>query len=281
MIIAMILQPQVRRSPGFDTLMTWLGLVAILLIASGMAVWFAPQTIARTVTASDIDRFAPGLQSLETDAAVSFRWTDGAEPLSFVGLSPGVMSGDAPHAMRSIGALAPAYALVAVGLDRLIRTWRYSAQRPLQVLAAAILGITIWNTALYFGTVADQQIMFPKTYTAETLLARVASHVPGRYRIYFSSDMARQDVTRFLTSGLAIGEFDGQRFSPALDGPALILLPDGADNTLGKQVLVALGPQGRLLATGPAIPDGTHPLYTIYGIGADAAQVVNQLSLPR
>ncbi|HWQ11393.1 MAG TPA: glycosyltransferase family 39 protein [Roseiflexaceae bacterium] len=205
-----------------------------------------------------------------------------------LGLAPGVLSGDAPHAMRSIGALAPACALAALGAEGLLRPLVACRPRTAALAAVALVGCALaWNAATYLRTATDQRVMFEKFDTDETLIGRAVRQAllhpdPALppYRIFLWGLTADKNVTAFLTSGLPIGRFDGVRLSEDPGGRALLLLPGDAGAQAEAAALDALGPGARLLRTGPPRPDILAPLYRVYGVGPEAEAQAARLPLP-
>jgi 4-amino-4-deoxy-L-arabinose transferase-like glycosyltransferase len=199
-----------------------------------------------------------------------------------LGLAPGVLSGDAPHAMRSIGALAPAITLAALGLDRLLT----QAGGRRAALAAALGIALVWNPAVYFSATTDERAVFDKFDADETYIGRAAriairtADPVAPYRIYLYEATAVKNVTTFLTSDVMVGVFDGAQFSPPPGERALLLLPGEATAEEEARALELLGAGARLLRTGPLRPDIDAPIYRVYGVGPEAEAEAARLRLP-
>ncbi len=201
-----------------------------------------------------------------------------------LGIVPGIFSDAAPHAMRSIGAYAPTCALVAMGLDALL-SGGWSSRRVIAASGVLIGVLMIWNSVVYFQTTADQRTMFGAFDTTQTLIGRsarlvatVANLRPNQ--VYLWDASRRGVVVQFLTGDIPLGHFDGSVLTPPPQSPALLVLPGDADAKLHAAAINALGPQARVVWTGPRRPDTGVPMYMIYGSDAEAQRVVDRLSLP-
>lgn len=207
------------------------------------------------------------------------------------GLVSGVLSDEAPHAMRSIGSFAPAVALAAIGLDALWRALPARTRHWSGALATAFAAaIVLWNVQVYFATTSDQRVMYHQFETARTLITRAARAVATtpaadgtRYQAYLWDELYKGrpgQVTTFLADGAPIGRFDGATLSPPVQHDALLLLPGDTSADLQAAALRALGPGARRLRTGPPIPGAADPIYVIFGVGEQAQQLADQLALP-
>lgn len=205
-----------------------------------------------------------------------------------IGLIPGIFSDVPPHAMRSIGSLAPACTFVALGLDALLPSLAGMSRRMRFAVAGALLVLlAAWNVQLYFRTSNDLRETFAAFDTTNSLLARGAravlattppSSVP--YQAYLAEEVRGQVVTKFLVSETAVGYLDGTRFTPPLNGRSILLLAGDLARERYAVALQALGPGARLLRTGPAHPDTNEPTYLVYGTGPDAQWLADRLPLP-
>jgi hypothetical protein len=205
-----------------------------------------------------------------------------------IGLVPGIFSDVPPHAMRTIGSLAPAWTFVALGLDALFTSLSSISRRTRFTLVSTLLLIlAAWNVQVYFRTTNDQREMFFPFDTTSSLLARgaravVSTPTPGgvTYQAYLAVEVRGLPPTRLLTGDIPVGYFDGTQFTPPVAGPAILLLPGNLDDTRYDAAMKALGPDARLLRTGPPRPDSNKPIYLVYGTGPDAQWLADRLQLP-
>jgi 4-amino-4-deoxy-L-arabinose transferase-like glycosyltransferase len=204
------------------------------------------------------------------------------------GVVPGVFSDAAPHAMRSIGALAPTCALIAIGLGALLRAYGDAPPRLVRmVVAGALLAAMAWQATVYFRTTSDQREMFNMFETTVTVLVRgartaVAATTPSgaRYQAYLWDVNTAGKVAPFLIGAEPVGRFDGAALIPPAGPRALVLLAGDAPPAIRQRVLALLGPGARLLRTGALRPYTSNPIYVIYGAGPEAQWLADQLPLP-
>lgn len=204
-----------------------------------------------------------------------------------IGLIPGIFSDVPPHAMRSIGSLAPACTFVALGLDALVLSLAGMSRRLRFTVGTLLVLLAAWNVQVYFRTSNDLRETFAAFDTTNSLLARGAravlattppSGVP--YQPYLAEEVRGQVVTKFLVSETTVGYLDGTRFTPPLNGRAILLLPGDLAKERYAVAVQALGPGASLLRTGPPHPDTNEPIYLVYGTGSDAQWLADRLPLP-
>ena len=203
------------------------------------------------------------------------------------GLIPGIFSDVPPHAMRTIGALAPACAFVALGLDALLPASHTTRRHARVIATGALLLLAIWNVGVYFRTTNDQREMFYSFDTTPSLLARGARAVvstipPGgiSYQPYLWENVRDFAAAKFLLDNIPVGYFDGTRLHPPPTKPVMLLLPGGLGEERYNAALRALGPGARLLRAGPLQPGSDDPIYLVYGAGDDAQWLADRLPLP-
>lgn len=196
-----------------------------------------------------------------------------------LGLVPAVFSGDAPHAMRAIGALAPTCALVAVGLGAL--PGGRSGRAALVIGLAIALGLnvtTYWRAASNPADVV-RKFDYDETVIARALRAAVRDGLP--VDLYLWENTADKDVTRFLTADVRdqIGRFDGARLNPAPTRTALLLIPGDVTPAKYAAALAALGPGAAVVREGPIRLDTFKRLWIVLGAGPDAVRVAGELRI--
>lgn len=183
---------------------------------------------------------------------------------------PSILSGDAPHFGRLIGAAPAAAILIAGGLiwlaDRLGQ-----AGLPRWVMPAAVIGLCAFSLALtardYFGRYAAQPDLARDFYRADWELGRFAAARPPETILYLSPSQEEMATIYFaLGDPDRLRSFNGEAgLLPAgIPGrPALYLIRPTAENTLAG--LQDTFPEGETGAAG----DGFIP----FEIPADAPRM--------
>jgi len=224
-----------------------------------------------------------------------------------VALAPGIFSIEAPHAVRTVEAIAPTMLLAAVGACTLLQPPRRQGRQgtnkkkslgetagvlavnPLAASALAgalLLGALALNGARYFVAWPASPKAYEEFFVAEThageLIQRLAAQPEiraGGYQIFVPAGALRDDVLRYLTSGIALNTFARNRLaSPAGDRALLI---DIGDQPGDPQALrQALGDGAALLASGPISPISGKPEWTLYGRGPETAGAVARALAP-
>ncbi|ABQ92640.1 hypothetical protein RoseRS_4300 [Roseiflexus sp. RS-1] len=240
---------------------------------------------------------APGAPMLDPLAGACFavgvglavaRWrTRACIPLVWLALAliPGIFSTNAPHAMRSLGALAPSCMLAGMALDALVVSvrnatsvrWRQVVPATVAGTLALSLGFNVW---LYFVHMPRNPAVyheFDLTETAVGRLVRAAALADDpRLRavhVFLDRRLTAQDTVRFLTFDVTVGAFDGVRLSGTVDGDALLILPPDASDDERAAALATLGPAARELEA-PLLPNGEAPLFLAYGVGDGASRLL-------
>ncbi len=200
-------------------------------------------------------------------------------------LIPGLFSTDAPHAMRSLGALAPACALAGLALDALLR--RLESAHYSLASSVVPLGITLacslaFNSWLYYADMPRNPDVYEEFDVESTAMGRVVrlaadSTEPALQdmRVFVPEDKRQDDVLRFLTGTAEVGYFDGTRLSAPPGNQAILLLPPDATPEMRAAALAALGPGATSLAPLPAYPRGERPLFLAYGVGPEAGRLLH------
>lgn len=190
--------------------------------------------------------------------------------LGAIYLIPGVFSGNAPHAMRSLGTLAPAAMLAGLGLAALV-----PARRP-ALLAIPLVASLAFNSWLYFGVMRVEPRVYGEFDLVETVMGRLAAAAATSgdptVRVFIPEDLAGSDTVRFLTWGAPPERYRGAPLPPA--GAALVLLPGDASTAAQAAALAALGPDSIALGPVASYPGSERPLVLAFGRGAAAARLV-------
>ncbi len=183
---------------------------------------------------------------------------------------PGLFSGGAPHAMRSLGTLAPACGLAGLALAAITephckyRRWIYTL--PL-VCALA------FNTWLYFGVMSLE----PRVYTSFDLVETAAGRITQQaaihgFAVYVPAKWLHTDTILFLTHAAPAHSIPNGPIPP---GPALVLLPANASADQQAAVMALLGPEAAILRDLPTFSGTNKPILIGFGRGAAASLVLH------
>jgi 4-amino-4-deoxy-L-arabinose transferase-like glycosyltransferase len=196
--------------------------------------------------------------------------------LLLVYLVPGEFSGSAPHAMRSLGTLAPTCMLAGLAFAGLSQRFNHLSRRGGVFAVGGVLVFSLaFNLWLYFGLMAVEPRVYGEYDMPETAMGMIArapvrSDDPelGSVQVYLPAEWARADSVRYLTYGLELSRLED---GVAPEGPALVLLFVSADAEERAAALAALGPEGREIGPVPTYPARSDPILIAYGRG-DAAE---------
>jgi hypothetical protein len=192
-------------------------------------------------------------------------------------LVPAIFSSDAPHAMRALGMLAPACALVALAAEALLLL---PGRRARLGLAAALLAFSLgFNGWIYFGAMRVDPRVYGEFDLLETALgraARAAATSPDpalrAVKVYLPQRLYGEDTVRFMTYGLPAYAYSGGPLPPG--GPALLLLPADASAAAQAAALAALGPGAVPIGYVPSYPGTSQPIILAFGRGEAAARLL-------
>jgi hypothetical protein len=212
-------------------------------------------------------------------------------------LIPGFFSTDAPHAMRSLGALGPTCLLAGVGMAAVLqraqklqsapppnlhalRAFRGEQQRVVFGGALLVASLT-FNLALYFRQMPRDPRVYTEFDVGATAMARIArmpfeSDDPAfRAVTVFLSEMTReQETARLLLDGVPINIVDDGRFSTPPGAQALVLLPTDAPPEWHDAARAALGPDAFVIEGVPRYPGSDRPLFFALGKGEAAVALM-------
>ena len=203
--------------------------------------------------------------------------------LGAVYLIPGVFSGNAPHAMRSLGTLAPAAMLAGLGLSAVLPQHSTAASwklRSRKLQAALVLGASLlFNAWLYFGVMRVEPRVYGEFDLVETAMGRVAAAPLASadpelraVRVYLPDKLRDEDTVRFLTWGQPTYGYSGAPLPGS--GPALVLLPGDASAAAQSEAMAALGSGALALGPTPSYPGTSQPIMLAFGRGAAAARLL-------
>lgn len=149
--------------------------------------------------------------------------------LLLLALVPGLLSSDAPHALRSIDVVAPTMLIAAIALTALGMAVQCSwpaLRLPLGVgVPAAAVLFNIW---VYFGhTPYDPRIWDKFEYTRETAIGSYLRQSGDRSPVVLPQVIAETDVIRYLAYDLPVQSFNPGS-PPALPSGTRLLIPSDA-----------------------------------------------------
>jgi hypothetical protein len=166
--------------------------------------------------------------------------------LLLIGLLPGILSSNAPHALRSVDAIVPGLLLAALGARALatravrpdplaVEETSVPAQpgragwpppaRGYPALALGACAIVAFNIWVYFGhTPYDPRIWSKFAYLEETAIGSYARQSRAEGPLFVPAAVAGNDVARYLLYGLAVTTFDSEAPPPALPHGARLVV---------------------------------------------------------
>ena len=205
-----------------------------------------------------------------------------------VGLLPGLLAVDAPHAMRSFGALAPVCIIAALGLAELWRmqqnyrrptTDDQNGARPLLAVVRGLSSVIVFvglvglNAGLYFGVMPGDPRVFGGFYPVQSQMGIYVAQANPAGRSYVPEGVRGHPSFLFLAAGRPVETFTGgpelpvSEFSaPPMPGDRFLLSGYFAEQE-ATALAAALGPMPAPETTGPPFPDGRGPTYYVV-IGA-------------
>jgi 4-amino-4-deoxy-L-arabinose transferase-like glycosyltransferase len=227
-----------------------------------------------------------------------------------VALVPGIFSIEAPHAVRTVEAIAPTMLLAAVGwcalaawtkderrttkdassfaVRRSSFVFRLSSRSGLQTMLGIgllIVALTL-NGVRYFVAWPSSPKAYEEFSVAEThageLIQRLAAQPEiqaNHYQIYVPAGSVTSDVLRYLTNGIQLETFAHSRLT-APAGEHVLLIDIGEQTSNPQALRQALGNSTTVLGAGPISPLSGRPEWTIYGRGTAAAQAVARALVP-
>ncbi len=185
---------------------------------------------------------------------------------------PGLLSFNAPHAMRALGTLAPACALAGWGLSRFGsgREWQRWLIPGMLVLS---LCFNLW---VYFVQMRTNPRVYGEFDRVETVMAHIVRRAATptdsvqRVSVYLPREWALSDTVRFLTTNLPPAQQPKIWRGASDDENTLVVLPAFADATEVATVLQALGPSAIEIFPAPTLPPGSEPLVRVFARGPTA-----------
>lgn len=172
-----------------------------------------------------------------------------------IGMISGVLSVNAPHALRTVESIVPIVLLIAIGLYRLcliVPTRWYNA-----IVVTVLLGGAIWSAWTYyawqmnprtqsrFDTVATDDVRFVQQLT---------SQLPASTIVFVPESMRNSDLGVFLLHTRQVRVWQATTSLPDQNRQYLVLLPHDATAPTAAHIL-------------PWLPDSMHERYSLYCVG--------------
>ncbi len=201
-------------------------LFALLLLLGGLRL-LQPNLVPTALGTDDDSRVAITFWPAQTGTEGPYRFTTGDSQLQLRGLERwdrAVLAEGAPHAVRSVGVIAPALLIAA---QALVRIW---AALPMQKTGVFLLaGLALcgfYNLNLYFSTVPTSPAVWEKFYTEETALAQYASTAPGP--VVVPRTVMETAVGAYLLANKQVQIWDVGQTEGSFSPGTKILIPNGA-----------------------------------------------------
>ena len=188
-------------------------------------------------------------------------------------LAPSALAVDAPHAMRSFGAVAFACTLAALGWTALWGLLNRFGRGKTPLLGATLAaGSLLLNAWLYFGWMPPRPEVFTAFYPVQSQMGVYLRDVADREGVaavgtlYVPQGLQGDPVFDLLTHGLAYQTFDGAQLSAPAPAGARFLVSGyfAAEETAA--LAPVLGPAATPEWVGPRFPDGRGPTFYVYRV---------------
>jgi 4-amino-4-deoxy-L-arabinose transferase-like glycosyltransferase len=197
-----------------------------------------------------------------------------------ISMVPSAFAVDAPHGMRSVGSIAFACIVAALGLEwflRLLLNSKLSLPKPILQAAAAtvVLLVVALNYSTYFVQMREDPAVWVSFYPVHTKVGEYVRQIrqedPDR-QIFVASGIATNPVFVYLNHGYNIQTFDAGVASEPLR-PGAIFILSGYTYEKDREVLANyLGNDPQPLASGIDFPDGRSPSFVVYAADPSAIQ---------
>jgi 4-amino-4-deoxy-L-arabinose transferase-like glycosyltransferase len=134
-----------------------------------------------------------------------------------------ILSSEAPHFSRSLGASIPAAIFVGYGLAEALEWFTdfFRIQRAVFLIIIIWLGISIWDLSLYFGLYRGNPQLWHRTNAAWVEVARTIAYLTQEDLIvYLPGDIYRHASVRYLTLDVPGEQLRNTRFPECISGGA-------------------------------------------------------------
>lgn len=185
-----------------------------------------------------------------------------------IGLLPGLLAVDAPHAMRTFGAVVPTYLTAALGWAWILRLAAPRAPLRQLSLSLGLVALISLNGWLYFAVMARSPQVFLNFYLIQSqmglYLRELADQGELPAQIFVPEGMQNDPVFAFLTTGLSVETFAGAQLSTPAGPGAIFLLSGYFVAQEAADLAPILGPAATPAALGPLFPDGSQRTFYVY-----------------
>lgn len=197
-----------------------------------------------------------------------------------ISMVPSAFAVDAPHGMRSVGSIAFACVVAALGLEwflRLLLNSKLSLPQAILQGAAAtlVLLVVALNYSTYFVQMRQDPAVWVSFYPVHTKVGEYVREIrqtdPDR-QIFVAAGIATNPVFVYLNHGYSIQTFDAGVASEPIR-PGAIFVLSGYTYEKDREILADyLGQNPQALATGVDFPDGRSPSFVVYAADPSAIQ---------
>lgn len=180
-----------------------------------------------------------------------------------VGLIPGMLSTEAPHAVRTVDAIAPALLIATYAGLRLttaLADQPARLRRSMISVGVAIIGII--NAASYFGHVPyDPRVWKAFHYTNETGMGQAIHDGACAGPAFVPEKFAATEVLRYLATGHEVRAFEPEAPPTQLPPGACLFLAGDSSADLRSHIAQQIGIQPQV---GRYFPGSEQPIFWIY-----------------
>ncbi len=184
--------------------------------------------------------------------------------LLLLGLLPGLLSSDAPHALRSIAVVAPTMLIAAVALAALLALVQRSRPGTKAALAVGTLAAAaLFNIWIYFGhTPYDPRIWNMFEYTRETAIGSYLRQSRDGPRAVLPQAVAASDVLQYLTYDMGV-QIVSTASPPSLLSNVRLIIPSDASADTWRWAQQSVGPSIRARPMHP-FPSTDQPTFWLF-----------------
>lgn len=192
-------------------------------------------------------------------------------------VAPSLLAVNGPHAMRSIGAVAFACTIAALGWSVLLQGLRQRAgRRAAQVAGGAVVGLALLlNGWTYFGAMPNEPRVWTSFYPVHTQIGiylRTLTAEEGRdalARVYVPTGIARHSVVSYLAYGLPVQTFEDADLARLAEPGARFVLSGYTYRADLADLRAELAPAPLPLEPGlrgPNLPGTRSPSFVVYRV---------------
>jgi hypothetical protein len=190
-----------------------------------------------------------------------------------LGVAPSLLAVNGPHAMRSIGAVAFACIIAALGWRALIGwmgRWlpARGAQRASMVAVVALaLMLNFWTYFVYMPLETRVWTSFYPIHTKVGTYLREMAQEEGAEalrHVYVPEGLTDNSVFQYLAYGLPVQTFDDDSLSMPADSDALFVFSIYTYEDEVQELHSYLNPQAEPVVRGPNLPGEPVPAFVVH-----------------